>query len=369
MASGYYDANGVYQYGEDDPIALYSNFMNLGQTSVSSQFTNDRARLATLEATAAQPNQPNYIQNGAFDIWQRGITGLTNFAGTGSNADRWGSFRDGTGSTAAISAQLFTPGTELSDLGAQYYMQYSHTVAGSGGTQNLHYQRIEDVRTLSGTTVTLSFYAKADTTRTVSTSFVQNFGSGGSAQVTTTGASHNLTTGWQRFSVSVSVPAITGKTVGAGSSLRIVFGLPVNTTQTIDIWGVQLEKGTIPTPFRRQANSVAGELLACQRYYYRSGSSTVRAPHGLGAAISSTSAIIHTNFPNPMRIAPTVIEFANLSLTNYTTFTLAVSAAAITDASNLQAKLTCTSSGMTAGFAALNNNNNLAGYLGFSAEL
>lgn len=50
MATGAYDANGIWQYGEDDNIALFSDLLKLGTESTSSAFTEDRARLATLEA-------------------------------------------------------------------------------------------------------------------------------------------------------------------------------------------------------------------------------------------------------------------------------------------------------------------------------
>lgn len=54
MATGYYDANGIWQYGEDDNIALFSDLLNLGQDSTSDQFTNDRARIAFLEQSVEQ---------------------------------------------------------------------------------------------------------------------------------------------------------------------------------------------------------------------------------------------------------------------------------------------------------------------------
>lgn len=50
MATGAYDANGIWQYGEDDNIALFSDLLKLGTASTSTAFTADRARLATLEA-------------------------------------------------------------------------------------------------------------------------------------------------------------------------------------------------------------------------------------------------------------------------------------------------------------------------------
>ena len=50
MATGSYDSNGIWHYGEDDNIALFSDTLNKLAVSTSSGFTSDRSRLATLEA-------------------------------------------------------------------------------------------------------------------------------------------------------------------------------------------------------------------------------------------------------------------------------------------------------------------------------
>jgi hypothetical protein len=50
MATGSLDTNGVWNYGEDDSIALFSDLLNLGTTSTSDAFTVDRARLSTIES-------------------------------------------------------------------------------------------------------------------------------------------------------------------------------------------------------------------------------------------------------------------------------------------------------------------------------
>lgn len=49
MATGAYDSNGIWKYGEDDNISLFSTTLNKLADSTSSALTSDRARLATLE--------------------------------------------------------------------------------------------------------------------------------------------------------------------------------------------------------------------------------------------------------------------------------------------------------------------------------
>lgn len=51
MASGALDTNGIYQYGEDDIAALFSDLLNLLAESTSTQFTGDRSRLTVLETS------------------------------------------------------------------------------------------------------------------------------------------------------------------------------------------------------------------------------------------------------------------------------------------------------------------------------
>lgn len=55
MALGYTDANGVWQYGEDDEIPTLSAFMNKGQAAQSVSFNGVRSRLAAVEAAVPVP--------------------------------------------------------------------------------------------------------------------------------------------------------------------------------------------------------------------------------------------------------------------------------------------------------------------------
>lgn len=313
---------------------------------------------------------PNAIINGAFDIWQRGTT-ITPAGGAPYTADRWAYYFDGSGATRSVSQQTFTPGNTISGYESAYYLRYNQSVAGSGGTYSTLEQAIEDVRTFAGQTITISFWAKADSARTITSKVDQYFGSGGSTRTFTTAGTHNLTTSWQRFTAALTVPSISGKTIGANSFLGLAFDFPLNSIMTIDIWGVQLEAGSTATPFKRNAPSIQAELAACQRYYWRNTPGGVYSAHGNGNAISTTQAQITVQPPVTMRVSPTSVEYGNLMVSDNWNAGSALTGLAVnyagTNAINMIATV---ASGLTQYRPyTLANANNAAGYFALSAEL
>jgi hypothetical protein len=226
---------------------------------------------------------------------------------------------DGTGATRTVSQQAFTPGTApVAGYEAANFLRVAQTVAGSGATYQIIGQKIEDARTFANQQVTFSFFAKADAPRTLTLQFHREYGSGGSSaefSILPSAPSFSVTTSWARYTATVTVPSVAGKTIGAGSLVWPHLNLPFNTTQTIDIWGVQLEAGSSATPFRRNANSLQGELAACQRYYYRQNLPNNQAA-GSGAATSTTAAAIHIIPKVTMRVSPTSVEFATLNISD-----------------------------------------------------
>jgi hypothetical protein len=162
------------------------------------------------------------------------------------------------------------------------------------------HQRIEDVTTLAGQTVNVSFWAKADASRALTLTVLQFFGSGGSSLVTpvSAGVLGNATTSWQRFTYSFSMPQITGKTVGAGSFVDIGIDMPASAL-TIDFWGFQVEVGSKATPFQTATGTLQGELDACMRYYQVAGAGAV------GANENTTFQAFGSVLPVTMRSAPT----------------------------------------------------------------
>ena len=249
----------------------------------------------------------NKIINGEFDFWQRGTTLTYTTSGLNYLPDRFFSWTIGT-LNVTVSQQTFSPGTApVSGYESQYFLRNAVTSLSGQSIQAVG-QRIEDVRTLAGQTATFSFWAKADASRTYTTRLIQNFGSGGSSEVAITGGSHSVTTSWQRFSVTVSIPSISGKTIGTSSYLQPLLDGPANTANTLDTWGWQLEAGSFATPFQTATGTIQGELAACQRYYYRLTPGAAGRRFGAAYGASTTGAIILTQFPVSMRINPTALE-------------------------------------------------------------
>jgi hypothetical protein len=252
----------------------------------------------------------NKIINGDFGVWQRG-TSFSNPANGTFCADRFKTINDGTGATRTVSQQAFTVGAApVSGYESQYFMRYAVTAAGSGNTYQGMQQFIEDVRTFAGQTVTFSFWAKADATRIVQVDLTQYFGSGGSGNVQTLFSNQTLTTSWARYSGTVTLPSISGKTIGTGSALQFGYYAPAATACTIDIWGVQLEYGSKATPFETATGTIQGELAACQRYF--------QSLNGSWGSYGATSSILPNYYRHQtqMRVTPTITITTAPSYTN-----------------------------------------------------
>ena len=276
-------------------------------------------------AQAAEPGNffvagKNKIINGDFEINQRAFTSNTS-NGT-YNFDRW--YQQNSGGTTTITPQNFTAGSApvAGYEGRQFCQVITASQSGAGDYAQLT-QAIEDVRTLAGQTATISFWAKATSgTPKISVEVIQRFGSGGSpsSDVQTYAGQATISTSWARYSITVAVPSLSGKTVGTTvntSSTTWSFWLSAGTNfnartgslgvqnNTFQIWGVQVEAGSVATPFQTATGTLAGELAACQRYFLRYGDSSNQAL-GAGMYYSTTDSYFDIMYPVIMRGTPTV---------------------------------------------------------------
>jgi hypothetical protein len=255
-------------------------------TQAEAEAGSSSAKLMTPQRTAQAivANGPlagfrNAIINGNFDIWQRG----TSFTGSEYGADRWIHTRNGTTHTA--SRQAFTLGQTDVPSEPIYFCRTVVSSVANAGNFALLQQRIEDVRSFTGQQITVSFWAKADASKSIAVELAQSFGSGGSPSSTVTGIGVSKTmlgTSWQKITLTTAIPSVSGKTLGSYSNshlqLAIFFdaGSDYNArtdslgqqSGTFDIAQVQLEPGPVATAFEKRP--IGTELALCQRYFNKS---------------------------------------------------------------------------------------------------
>lgn len=276
---------------------------------------NDNLRYLQSALVDVQPGSRNRVYNGNFSVWQAGTSNTTSTGWT--SCDGWYQAQSGGGTPLTVSQQALG----IADIAAEtgFYLRTATTLAAGANTDYASVsQPVEDVRLLAHSTVTVSFYAKASSgTPKVGVSIDQNFGSGGSpsATVTGTGQAVTLSTTLTRYQVQIVVPSVSGKALGstanssyslvnlwlaAGSTLNTRSGTVGLQTATIDIWGVQVEYGSVMTSFEREHQQVT--LSKCQRYWC-SG-----AARFMGQATLGTSESVQVFFPVLMSKAPTVAQ-------------------------------------------------------------
>jgi len=302
----------------DDLAGTVNLLSNASAASGSVLLSNVAGTSFAYQAPYSQ--QP--VLNSAMQIWQRGTSFTTTNTTYLYGADRWDIYSGTTGRT--YSRQATGDTTNLPNI------QYCQRVARNSGNTNTTdlylWSDFESVNSIpfAGKTVTLSFYARAGanysatssalTARLVSgTGTDQNYiHTGYSGQANVINQTPTFTTTWQRFQYTATV----GTTA---TQLGIFFGFtPVGTAGANDyyeITGIQLELGSIATPFHTYAATYQGELAACQRYYEDSRDTTGSAAFqgnpgsvwcGGGGALGSNLARGGANFKVTKRVTPTV---------------------------------------------------------------
>jgi hypothetical protein len=279
---------------------------------IYSSSTVDGARIMT---AASDYGFRNKIINGDFGVWQRGTSFTNPVTGSGYTADRWFLVYDGSGATRTISQQNFTTGVGTNPTnainGRTHFLRFNQSVAGSGGNYNLIEQRIEGA-SLAGQTVTFSFWAKAAATITLpQIDYEYTIG----ATNTSANVTSNISVGtsWQKYIYTFTINNFSGLTPNNTSDyVGIRIWVPLNTTFTLDLWGLQLEPGAISTPFESRPPQV--ELAMCQRYFqssfpYGTAPQNNIAPGILFTQSANGNLINGMQFPVQMRATPSITTY------------------------------------------------------------
>jgi len=285
----------------DARLAVGSN----GETLVADSSTSTGLRYQA-------PIQQNPVLNSAMQVWQRGTSVAVSgaFALTYA-ADRWGFFRTGYATGMTVSRQVTGDTTNLP------FIQYAQRVQRDSGNTSTGIiytlQNFESINSIpfAGKTVTYSFYARAGANYSAASSALsysvntgtgtdQNLVNGYTGQAAPISTTATLTTTWQRFTATAALSS-------SATQIGVAFAYtPVGTAGANDyfeVTGVQLEVGSVATPFHTYAATIQGELAACQRYFSTiTGENTV----AIGSAWATANVDTTIYFPVVMRTIPTV---------------------------------------------------------------
>jgi hypothetical protein len=259
----------------------------------------------------------NLIHNPLFNIAQRGAGPFTTLAFT---VDRW--LLAFVTDTPSLTRLVTTDADRaaIGDEAASYMLNNTFTGNAAAGAYSLLSQRIEGVRRLAGKTVTVSFWAVASTALKLGVSLTQNFGTGGSpsAILNLPGQAVQLSTTWTRYSVTTTLPSSAGKTLGTSgddqTSLNLWFSSGATNAAiagnigvqsgSLNIWGVQLETGSVATPLEKPDPRY--DLSNCQRFYQIGQQQQQMQSQGAGTTYT-------TLFPLPVTMRATPIITGNFT--------------------------------------------------------
>jgi hypothetical protein len=269
----------------------------------------------------------NYVLNADFNIWQRG-TSFTFTAGSiaeAYTADRW-KLSKASGDAVTVSRVAFA--ANEAPLKAYEGTQYHRTQITTAAANGYVYVTtgIENVKTLASKVLTVSFWAKADSAKSIIVTGENRFGTGATGfdefQRRAFYMPVNLTNGWARYSYTFTNPVYynTAVTLGTNNGFTVSFGFSgdistpapgaTRQTGTFDIWGVQIEESESVTDFELAHHDRTNELLACNRFYYRTTATQTNSI--FAKAIARTTTIFDgvVELPTQMKTAPTAIEIA-----------------------------------------------------------
>lgn len=240
----------------------------------------------------------NKIINGGMEIDQRNSGNSITSAST-YTVDRW----LGSGSGSSVTFQRVAATAK--------YVSYALRITGSSGNTNANIQqRIESstARTLVGLPVVVSFYAASPNITTLRVALtrpnaVDNWSAATTIQTEDITISPTMTRYVAYFN------ALPSEVVnGLGVWFLCMSGLGAG--QSLDITGIQLEEGSVATPFEQRP--IGTELALCQRYYQKSyaqnvtpGTSNFDNGHPYGYGIANLILVSNT-FPVAMRTQPAV---------------------------------------------------------------
>jgi hypothetical protein len=264
------------------------------------------------------PKMVNAIINGNFDIWARGTT-FSNISTATFTADRFKSATAGTSVNCNVTQQ-----TDVPNASSEYSLEVKQLTSNATSVTDYNIrQPIEQftILPLLGKTLVLSFWYKSNKTGSHGFRAIGTYNTGGTDQTGTFTVSAADTWEFKTISITaVSAVSASSATINdIGLILDIGFRVSGNGFSSISandyyrISQIQLEVGSVATPFARAGGTIQGELAACQRYYLNLARGTGKAL-GIVSYYNASSLHLGVSYPVEMRTAPTIDQVAG---TNY----------------------------------------------------
>ena len=244
---------------------------------------------------AGSLNNRNLIINGGMQVWQRG-TSYTPSSNQYGGVDRWYNtntpytFTRATNTLGGPCAYMLTLSGGASDSRLRYIIELPN----SGSSAPF----------IVGSSWTFSFYCSVDFSGIGFNVQWKDSNNGSATGASTTGTFTQIET--NRYAATFSINTANDGKAGLAFTLNNGFAF------TGSLTGVQLEQGTVATPFEHR--SYGDELARCQRYYLHIHRA---AATGYGDGVGQTARSLTTiTFPVSMRDNPTFSD-ANATFSRY----------------------------------------------------
>ena len=342
----------------------------------------------------------NLIINGAMQVAQRGTSSTASGYGT---VDR---FRPGYGGGTQTQSQVAITSGDPYDEGFRYILRLTNTASATGASNNRNIRyaiEAQDIAasgwnyTSSTSYITLSFWVRASVAQTYYVRFQTKDGT-------------NISYG-SAFTLSADTWTKVTKTIPGNSSMTFdndtgiglyIFFVPFDGTDftdssfttdawgtysssnrlpdmtntwagttdaTFDVTGVQLEVGSVATPFEHR--SYGDELARCQRYFYAHNCADTYNMVGMGFYTGTTSWIGMHTVPVPFRAAPSISTSGNFQTAHDSGNSTATGIVLADEpGGNVLLQIRCTTSSTPSGEGAfLRNNNDATATFTLNAEL
>ena len=236
----------------------------------------------------------NLIINGAMQVSQRGdIDSSSAAAHLTYQIDRWRTVNNVAATIQRKVEQTLPTGERVNTL------NITMSATGYAALQ----QRVEDYIYLRGKTVILSMWVKSNVRAGMSIydGLSQPFA-----------VPHSGNGEWEYITLAHSCPTNT-----SDMRAELWTKYPVSADAYIEIANVQLEVGSVATPFEHR--SYGEELALCQRYYQKLGGGAY-TPLGTGMIFGNIVRGATVEYAQTMRAVPSVISINNIMATDRTVY-------------------------------------------------